>query len=58
MQNQAQLKNAEIDLQRYKGLYAEDSIAKQTWIPRMPRSASCRAPSVPTRARSTTPAST
>ena len=30
MQNQAQLKNAEIDLQRYKGLYAEDSIAKQT----------------------------
>lgn len=24
MQNQAQLKNAEIDLQRYKGLYAED----------------------------------
>ena len=30
MQNQAQLKNAEIDLQRHKGLYAEDSIAKQT----------------------------
>ncbi len=30
MQNQAQLKNAQIDLQRYKGLYAEDSIAKQT----------------------------
>ncbi|WP_460423723.1 MdtA/MuxA family multidrug efflux RND transporter periplasmic adaptor subunit [Pseudomonas sp. ZL2] len=29
-QNQAQLKNAQIDLQRYKGLYAEDSIAKQT----------------------------
>lgn len=29
-QNQAQLKNAEIDLARYKGLYAEDSIAKQT----------------------------
>ncbi|MDC7824832.1 MdtA/MuxA family multidrug efflux RND transporter periplasmic adaptor subunit [Pseudomonas sp. BLCC-B13] len=29
-QNQAQLKNAEIDLVRYQGLYAEDSIAKQT----------------------------
>ncbi|MBB1519875.1 MdtA/MuxA family multidrug efflux RND transporter periplasmic adaptor subunit [Aquipseudomonas guryensis] len=29
-QNQAQLKNAEIDLARYKSLYAEDSIAKQT----------------------------
>lgn len=30
LQNQALLKNAEIDLARYKGLYAEDSIAKQT----------------------------
>ncbi|QLC72322.1 MdtA/MuxA family multidrug efflux RND transporter periplasmic adaptor subunit [Pseudomonas sp. LPB0260] len=29
-QNQAQLRNAEIDLARYRGLYAEDSIAKQT----------------------------
>lgn len=29
-QNQAQLKNAQVDLGRYKGLYAEDSIAKQT----------------------------
>lgn len=29
-QNLAQLKNAQIDLARYKGLYAEDSIAKQT----------------------------
>ncbi|MDG9922925.1 MULTISPECIES: MdtA/MuxA family multidrug efflux RND transporter periplasmic adaptor subunit [unclassified Pseudomonas] len=29
-QNQAQLKNAETDLARYQGLYAEDSIAKQT----------------------------
>ncbi|MCX5509795.1 MULTISPECIES: MdtA/MuxA family multidrug efflux RND transporter periplasmic adaptor subunit [Pseudomonas] len=29
-QNQAQLKNAQVDLARYKGLYAEDSIAKQT----------------------------
>ncbi|WAJ39865.1 MdtA/MuxA family multidrug efflux RND transporter periplasmic adaptor subunit [Pseudomonas sp. GOM7] len=29
-ENQAQLRNAELDLQRYKGLYAEDSIAKQT----------------------------
>lgn len=29
-QNQAQLKNAEIDLARYQGLYVEDSIAKQT----------------------------
>lgn len=29
-ENQAQLKNAELDLQRYKGLYAEDSIARQT----------------------------
>lgn len=29
-QNRAQLRNAEIDLVRYKGLYAEDSIAKQT----------------------------
>lgn len=29
-QNQAQLKNAQIDLERYKGLFAEDSIAKQT----------------------------
>lgn len=30
VENQAQLKNAEIDLARYEGLYAEDSIAKQT----------------------------
>jgi multidrug efflux system membrane fusion protein len=30
LQNQAQLKNARIDLQRYKGLFAEDSIARQT----------------------------
>lgn len=30
LENQAQLKNAQIDLQRYRGLYAEDSIAKQT----------------------------
>jgi len=29
-QNLAQLKNAQIDLARYKGLFAEDSIAKQT----------------------------
>lgn len=29
-QNQAQLKNAQINLERYKGLFAEDSIAKQT----------------------------
>jgi len=29
-QNQAQLKNALIDLDRYKGLYAQDSVAKQT----------------------------
>ena len=29
-QNRAQLHNAEIDLKRYRGLYAEDSIAKQT----------------------------
>ncbi|MGE1081763.1 MdtA/MuxA family multidrug efflux RND transporter periplasmic adaptor subunit [Pseudomonas shirazensis] len=29
-QNQAQLKNAQVDVTRYKGLYAEDSIAKQT----------------------------
>ncbi len=29
-QNQAQLRNAEIDLQRYRGLFAEDSIARQT----------------------------
>jgi multidrug efflux system membrane fusion protein len=29
-QNQAQLKNAQLDLQRYKGLFAEDSIARQT----------------------------
>lgn len=29
-ENQAQLKNAEIDLARYRGLYEEDSIAKQT----------------------------
>ncbi|MES2818228.1 MAG: MdtA/MuxA family multidrug efflux RND transporter periplasmic adaptor subunit [Pseudomonadota bacterium] len=29
-ENQAQLKNAEIDLARYRGLYGEDSIAKQT----------------------------
>lgn len=29
-ENQAQLKNAELDLARYEGLYAEDSIAKQT----------------------------
>ena len=30
LQNQAQLKNAEIDLARYRGLYVEQSIAKQT----------------------------
>ncbi len=30
LQNQAQLKNAEIDLARYRSLYAEQSIAKQT----------------------------
>nr|WP_314480950.1 MdtA/MuxA family multidrug efflux RND transporter periplasmic adaptor subunit [uncultured Pseudomonas sp.] len=29
-QNQAQLNNAQVDVARYKGLYAEDSIAKQT----------------------------
>jgi multidrug efflux system membrane fusion protein len=29
-ENQAQLRNAESDLARYRGLYAEDSIAKQT----------------------------
>lgn len=29
-ENQAQLKNAETDLARYRGLFAEDSIAKQT----------------------------
>ncbi|SFP98938.1 membrane fusion protein, multidrug efflux system [Pseudomonas borbori] len=29
-ENQAQLRNAEADLARYRGLYAEDSIAKQT----------------------------
>ncbi|WP_286978049.1 efflux RND transporter periplasmic adaptor subunit, partial [Pseudomonas sp.] len=29
-ENQALLKNAQIDLSRYTGLYAEDSIAKQT----------------------------
>lgn len=29
-ENQAQLKNAELDLARYEGLYAEDSIARQT----------------------------
>jgi multidrug efflux system membrane fusion protein len=29
-ENQAQLQNAESDLARYRGLYAEDSIAKQT----------------------------
>lgn len=30
LQNQAQLKNARLDLQRYQSLFAEDSIAKQT----------------------------
>ncbi|MFP6847225.1 MAG: MdtA/MuxA family multidrug efflux RND transporter periplasmic adaptor subunit [Pseudomonas sp.] len=29
-EHQAQLRNAELDLKRYRGLYAEDSIAKQT----------------------------
>ncbi|WP_369959331.1 MdtA/MuxA family multidrug efflux RND transporter periplasmic adaptor subunit [Pseudomonas benzenivorans] len=29
-ENQAQLRNAEIDLARYRGLYEQDSIAKQT----------------------------
>ncbi len=29
-QNRAQLRNAQVDLERYRGLYAEDSIAKQT----------------------------
>ncbi|WPP01849.1 MdtA/MuxA family multidrug efflux RND transporter periplasmic adaptor subunit [Pseudomonas sp. HR96] len=30
LQNQAQLKNARLDLQRYQNLFAKDSIAKQT----------------------------
>ncbi|MEB2620986.1 MdtA/MuxA family multidrug efflux RND transporter periplasmic adaptor subunit [Pseudomonas sp. YuFO8] len=30
LQNQAQLKNAQVDVERYTGLYREDSIAKQT----------------------------
>ncbi|AWY38818.1 multidrug transporter subunit MdtA [Pseudomonas putida] len=30
LQNQAQLKNAQMDVERYTGLYKEDSIAKQT----------------------------
>jgi membrane fusion protein, multidrug efflux system len=30
LQNQAQLKNAQVDVERYRGLYAQDSIAKQT----------------------------
>jgi multidrug efflux system membrane fusion protein len=30
LQNQAQLKNALVDVERYRGLYAQDSIAKQT----------------------------
>ncbi|KAA0946048.1 MdtA/MuxA family multidrug efflux RND transporter periplasmic adaptor subunit [Pseudomonas sp. ANT_H14] len=30
LQNQAQLKNAQVDLERYRGLYEQDSIAKQT----------------------------
>lgn len=30
LEHQAQLKNAELDLKRYEGLFAEDSIAKQT----------------------------
>ena len=30
MQSQAQLKNAQVDVERYRGLYREDSIAKQT----------------------------
>ncbi|AXI61395.1 multidrug transporter subunit MdtA [Pseudomonas kribbensis] len=30
LQNQAQLKNAQVDVERYRGLYKEDSIAKQT----------------------------
>ena len=29
-ENRAQLKNAQVDVARYKGLYDEDSIAKQT----------------------------
>ena len=29
-QSRAELKNAELDLKRYQGLYAEDSVAKQT----------------------------
>ena len=33
LQNQSLLKNAEIDLARYMGLFAEDSIAKQTLDP-------------------------
>ena len=27
LQNQAQLKNAQVDVERYRGLYKEDSIA-------------------------------
>jgi multidrug efflux system membrane fusion protein len=30
LQNQAQLKNAQVDVERYAGLFREDSIAKQT----------------------------
>eukprot|EP01031_Cornospumella_fuschlensis_P044916 gene44916-54937_t len=30
MQNQAQLKNAQVDVERYRGLYAQNNITKQT----------------------------
>ena len=58
LQNQAQLKNAQVDVQRYRDLYAQDSIAKQTLTPPKRWFCNTRARSRPTRARWTTPSST
>ena len=50
--DQALLRNAVLDLQRYNTLVAENSIARQTRTPRRPWSVNTRRPSKPIRRRS------
>ena len=51
-QNRAQLKNAQVDFERYRGLYADDSIAKQTLDTQEALVSQYRAPWRPIRRRS------
>ena len=55
LQNQAQLKNAQVDLERYRGLYAETASPSRPWTPPPRWWASTRVRSRPTRQRSMTP---